>query len=76
MPKSSGIGLSPAYLPKTYITSVLRNYPYSHEQFFNAHHSNCIEELLCRSYSEKDFEKICSGNLLWVWEEVGKFANF
>ena len=36
---------------------------------------NLIEELLSRGYSEKDIEKICSGNLLRVWEEVEKIAS-
>ena len=31
---------------------------------------NLIYELLKRGYSEKDIEKICSGNLLWVWKGV------
>ena len=35
---------------------------------------NLIAELLKRDYSEKDIEKICSGNLLRVWKEVEKTA--
>jgi len=35
---------------------------------------NLIHELLKRGYSEGDIEKICSGNLLRVWEEVERVA--
>ncbi|MFH1321986.1 MAG: dipeptidase [Bacteroidota bacterium] len=35
---------------------------------------NLICELLRRGYSEKDIEKICSGNLLRVWSEVERIA--
>ena len=38
---------------------------------------NIIYELLKKEYSEKDIEKICSGNLLRVWKEVEEFSvNF
>lgn len=36
---------------------------------------NLIYELLKLGYSDKDIEKICSGNLLRVWQEVEKIAN-
>jgi len=36
---------------------------------------NLIYELLKRGYSEEDIEKICSGNLLRVWNEVEETAN-
>ncbi len=36
---------------------------------------NFIYELLKRGYSEKDIEKICSGNLLRVWKEVEETAK-
>ena len=36
---------------------------------------NLIYELLKRSYSENDIEKICSGNLLRVWKEVEETAK-
>jgi membrane dipeptidase len=36
---------------------------------------NLIYELLKIGYSDKDIEKICSGNLLRVWQEVEKIAN-
>jgi len=35
---------------------------------------NLIYELLKRGYSEKNIEKICSGNLLRVWREVEESA--
>ncbi|MDL1877538.1 membrane dipeptidase, partial [Cytophagia bacterium CHB2] len=36
---------------------------------------NLIYELLKKGYSDKDIEKICSGNLLRVWSEVEKTAK-
>lgn len=36
---------------------------------------NLIAVLLQRGYSEKDIEKICSGNLLRVWREVLAYAK-
>jgi membrane dipeptidase len=36
---------------------------------------NLIYELLKGGYSEKDIEKICSGNILRVWSEVEKIAE-
>jgi membrane dipeptidase len=36
---------------------------------------NLIYELLKAGYSEKDIEKICSGNILRVWSEVEKIAE-
>ena len=36
---------------------------------------NLIYELLKRGYSEEDIEKICSGNLLRVWNEVEETAK-
>ncbi len=36
---------------------------------------NLIFELLKRGYSEADIEKICSGNLLRVWQQVEDFAK-
>jgi len=36
---------------------------------------NIIYELLKMGYSEKDIEKICSGNLLRVWSEVENVAK-
>jgi membrane dipeptidase len=35
---------------------------------------NLIYELIKRGYSDKDIEKICSGNLLRVWSEVEKYT--
>jgi len=35
---------------------------------------NLLTELLERGYSEKDIEKICSGNLLRVWGKVEAYA--
>jgi len=40
-----------------------------------ADYPNLIFELLRRGYSEKDIEKICSGNLLRVWSAVEKIAH-
>jgi len=40
-----------------------------------ADYPNIIYELLKKGYSEKDIEKICSGNLLRVWSEVEKIAQ-
>ena len=34
-----------------------------------------IEELLRRGYSEADIEKICSGNVMRVWEKVEAVAT-
>ena len=34
-----------------------------------------IYELLKKGYSEKDIEKICSGNILRVWKEVEDYAK-
>ena len=34
-----------------------------------------IEELLRRNYSEADIEKICSGNVMRVWEKVEAVAK-
>jgi membrane dipeptidase len=36
---------------------------------------NLIEELLERGYSESDIEKICSGNIFRVWNEVSDIAE-
>ena len=36
---------------------------------------NLIYQLLKRDYSEKDIEKICSGNFLRVWKEVEETAQ-
>ena len=36
---------------------------------------NLIAELLKRGYSEKDIQKICSGNLFRVWEAVQHYAE-
>ncbi len=36
---------------------------------------NLLAELLERGYSEKDIEKICSGNLFRVWNKVLSYAN-
>ena len=36
---------------------------------------NLIRELLERGYSESDLEKICSGNVLRVWETVERVAG-
>ena len=36
---------------------------------------NLIYQLLKRSYSEEDIEKICSGNFLRVWKEVEETAQ-
>jgi len=36
---------------------------------------NLIYQLLKRGYSEKDIEKICSGNFLRVWKEVEETAR-
>ena len=35
---------------------------------------NVIYQLLKRGYSEEDIKKICSGNLLRVWERVEEVA--
>lgn len=35
---------------------------------------NLIYELLKRSYSDEDIQKICSGNILRVWKQVEEFA--
>ncbi len=35
---------------------------------------NLIEELLKRDYSEEDIQKICSGNILRVWQQVEDYA--
>lgn len=40
-----------------------------------SHYPNLIYELLKKGYSEKDIEKICSGNLLRVWAEVERVAQ-
>lgn len=40
-----------------------------------AEYPNLIFALLRLGYSEKDIEKICSGNLLRVWSEVEKTAQ-
>jgi membrane dipeptidase len=40
-----------------------------------SHYPNLIRELLVRGYSETDIEKICSGNLLRVWEETEHTAE-
>jgi membrane dipeptidase len=40
-----------------------------------ADYPNIIYELLKKGYSEKDVEKICSGNLLRVWSEVERAAR-
>ena len=39
-----------------------------------SYYPNLIEQLLMRGYSEDDIEKICSGNLLRVLEQVGRTA--
>lgn len=36
---------------------------------------NLLEELLDRGYSESDIEKICSGNVLRVWDKVLDYAK-
>ncbi|ADQ18427.1 Membrane dipeptidase [Leadbetterella byssophila DSM 17132] len=36
---------------------------------------NLLAELLQRGYSEKDIEKICSGNLFRVWNKVLEYAK-
>jgi len=36
---------------------------------------NLIEELLKRGYTREDIEKICSGNLFHVWNEVIAIAE-
>lgn len=36
---------------------------------------NIIYELLKKGYSEKDLEKICSGNILRVWREVEEYSK-
>ena len=36
---------------------------------------NLIYELLKKGYSEEDIQKICSGNLLRVWEKVEQIAS-
>ena len=36
---------------------------------------NLLAVLLNRGYSEKDIEKICSGNLFRVWNQVLDFAK-
>lgn len=36
---------------------------------------NLIYELLTMGYTEKDIEKVCSGNLLRVWTEVSRVAR-
>ena len=36
---------------------------------------NLIAELLNRGYQHEDIEKICSGNLLRVWQQVEAYAN-
>lgn len=36
---------------------------------------NLIEELLERGYSEKDIQKICSGNVFRVWNRVNEVAQ-
>jgi len=36
---------------------------------------NLIDELLKAGYSDKDIEKICSGNILRVWSEVERIAK-
>jgi len=40
-----------------------------------SYYPNLIFELLKAGYSDKDIEKICSGNILRVWSEVEKFAE-
>ncbi len=40
-----------------------------------SHYPNIIQELLKMGYSEKDIEKICSGNILRVWSKVEKMAK-
>ena len=35
---------------------------------------NIIYELLKKGYTEKDIEKICSGNILRVWKQVADFS--
>ena len=40
-----------------------------------SHYPNLIAELLRRGYSEKELQRICSGNLLRVWEEVERIAE-
>lgn len=39
-----------------------------------ANYPNLLYELLKMGYSEADIEKICSGNVLRVWQEVEKVA--
>ncbi|MCW9708305.1 dipeptidase [Fodinibius salsisoli] len=36
---------------------------------------NLLDELLDRGYSEEDIQKICSGNIFRVWEEVNQVAQ-
>lgn len=36
---------------------------------------NLLTELLKRGYSEEDIEKICSGNLIRVWQAVESYAD-
>jgi len=36
---------------------------------------NLIEELLERGYSESDIQKICSGNIFRVWNEVSRISG-
>ncbi len=40
-----------------------------------SYYPNLIYELLKKGYSEKDVEKICSGNLLRIWSEVERVAQ-
>ncbi|MEK6755574.1 MAG: dipeptidase [Bacteroidota bacterium] len=40
-----------------------------------SHYPNIIYELLKRGYSDKDIQKICSGNLLRVWSRVQDIAT-
>ncbi len=40
-----------------------------------SYYPNLIFELLKAGYSDKDIEKICSGNILRVWSEVEKSAE-
>ena len=39
-----------------------------------SHYPNLLAELLDRGYTEKEMEKICSGNLLRVWAKVERVA--